>query len=345
MTKWISLFLCFLGTLQAFANPYHQVHDDAERDFSPNYLKMAYGDLTAFKKNKERIRYIWPVSVLSIGHTNASYQRYSFMSSAYFHHGIDIRADAGSDVIASAGGKVVNIENYMPGNDAYWEVAILDEYGFIWQYHHIERQSIPESIFQAFKNKTSIPAGAKLGEVYFWGIVTYGERFHHVHLNVLGKNKAYLNPLEFLELLPDHSQPEITNMFLVKNGAAIEGNTVSKGNYSIGAEVTDLILSEVFIVPPHEIKVSVDGKEPFLVWKFSGLPGGDDTEKFVNQFYLAKLACGDYNCRKPVVDLGFNKDQTKQVFPLNPGNHRLQLWVKDYNGNEASQSFQWLVTQ
>ena len=264
----------------------------------------------------------------------ASYQRYSFFGSAYFHHGIDIRADAGSDVIASAGGLVINIENYMPGDDAYWEVAILDSDGFIWQYHHIARESIPEAVFKAYKEKTPIQSGSKIGEVYYWGIVTFGERFHHIHLNVLGKNKEYLNPFEFLELLPDKSAPEIVDFHVIKKGAW----------YTIAAEVRDLMLSDVFVLPPHEIRVSIDGDNPFTVWKFDSLPGGASNEAFVNNFYVPDLACGDYQCRKPVIDLGFRK-KPGQVFPLSGGKHRLNLWVSDYNGNETEKSFEWTVAE
>ena len=305
-----------------------------ERDFHPAYLKQASGQLETFRISSESRRYPWPVSVKSIGHSMASYQRYSFFGSAYFHHGIDIRADAGSDVIASAGGLVINIENYMPGDDAYWEVAILDSDGFIWQYHHIERESIPEAIFKAYKEKTPIQSGTKIGEVYYWGIVTFGERFHHIHLNVLGKNKEYLNPFEFLELLPDRASPEIGDFHVIKKGS----------QYTIAAEVRDLMLSDVFILPPNEIRVSVDGDKPFTVWKFDSLPGGASNEAFVDNFYAPSLACGDYNCRRPVIDLGFRK-KPGQVFPLNNGKHRLNLWVSDYNGNETEKSFEWTVAE
>lgn len=345
MKNWLIIFLSILCVGQIWANPFHRFHDDAERDYSPEYLKLADGDLGTLKNQPHRTRYFWPVKVLSIGHTNASYQRYSFVNSAYFHHGIDIRADAGSDVIASAGGQVINIENYMPGDDAYWEVAILDENGFIWQYHHINRQSIPESLFEAYQNKTNIPAGTKIGEVYFWGVTTFGEQFHHVHLNILGKNKTYLNPFEFLELLPDNSAPEIVNIFLVKNGNLLAGNQISTGIYSVGAEVKDLILSNVFVVPPNEIIVSIDGNKPLTVWKFDKLPGGADEEAFVNRFYLPELACGDYNCRKPIFDLGFRKQRPDYpMFPTKLGNHSIEVLVRDYNGNEAKRSFNWLVT-
>lgn len=322
-------FLILIG----LAN-HHPCREVVERDFHPAYLKHASGELRTPRDSSERKRYPWPVSVKSIGHSMASYQRYSFFGSAYFHHGIDIRADAGSDVIASAGGLVINIENYMPGDDAYWEVAILDSDGFIWQYHHIARESIPEAIFKAYKEKTPIQSGTKIGEVYYWGIVTFGERFHHIHLNVLGKNKEYLNPFEFLELLPDRAYPEIGDFHVIKKGS----------QYTIAAEVRDLMLSDVFILPPNEIRVSVDGDKPFTVWKFDSLPGGASNEAFVDNFYVPSLACGDYNCRRPVIDLGFRK-KPGQVFPLNTGKHRLNLWVSDYNGNETEKSFEWTVAE
>ncbi|MFM8313562.1 MAG: peptidoglycan DD-metalloendopeptidase family protein [Deltaproteobacteria bacterium] len=320
----------------------HSQHAEAEKNFKPKYFKLAHGDLNKKRTRSGGTRYTWPVALKSIGHTMASYQRYGGLNGAYFHHGLDIRADAGSDVIASAGGQVVNIENYMPGDDAYWEVAILDAEGFIWQYHHIERESIPKAIFDAYQNKTSIAPGTKLGEVYYWSVVTFGERYHHIHLNILGNDKKYLNPFEFLELLPDDSAPEIGKVSLVVNGNAVTGNSVSGGSYTIGAEIKDLILSDVFIVPANEIKVSIDGNSSFTVWKFDSLPGGADNEKFVNQFYLPKLACGDYSCRKPIIDLGFRKTPG-QVFPVSRGNHQIEITISDYNGNQARQTFGWTV--
>lgn len=333
------ILLAFSLPLTTRAQSQNTSHEEIERDYHPKYLNRATGVL---QKRRENRRHPWPVTVKSIGHTMASYQRYGGLDGAYFHHGLDIRADAGSDVLASIGGQVINVENYMPGDDAYWEVAILDQAGFVWQYHHIERDSIPEAIFYAYKNHTPISAGTKLGQVYYWPIVTFGERYHHIHLNILGKNKEYLNPFAFLELLPDSKAPEIAHFYLIKNGTPVSGNSISKGNYTVGVEIKDLILSDVFVVPANEIKVAIDGENTFTVWKFDGLPGGSDNEKFVNQFYLPKLTCGDYNCRKPVIDLGFRKTPG-QVFPLSTGTHNLELWVSDYNGNETRSSFDWTV--
>lgn len=317
-------------------------HEEVERDYHPHYAFQASGEVSITRSSIPRSRHPWPVKVLSIGHTMASYQRYGALDGAYFHHGLDIRADAAGDVLASVGGKVINIENYMPGDDAYWEVAILDNEGYIWQYHHIERSSIPKNIFDAYKNQTPIEAGSKLGEVYYWPVVTFGERYHHIHLNILGKNRVYLNPFEFLELLPDSSQPEIKAFYLIKGENPLSSNQITGSRYTIGVEIQDLILSDVFVVPANEIVISIDGGDPLVVWKFDSLPGGFDNEAFVNRFYLPKLACGDYSCRKPIIDLGFRKTPM-QVFPTAPGKHTLDLIAKDYNGNSATRSFDWVV--
>ena len=52
--------------------------------------------------------------------------------------------------------QVVNIENYQPGNSLYWEVAILDPEGYVWQYHHIDRNTIPQSIFDKYNEWKAI---------------------------------------------------------------------------------------------------------------------------------------------------------------------------------------------
>ncbi len=340
----LSVGLGLIFSTFLWANPLHKEHAEAEKNFHPNYASQATGDLKKESKRINSERYPWPVKVLSIGHTIASYQNYSFGGppSPYFHHGLDIRADAGTDVLASTGGQVINIENYVPGNKFYWEVAIKDKEGFIWQYHHIEKNSIPAKIHEAFKNQTEIEAGTKLGEVIAWNVETFGERFDHIHLNILGKGRAYLNPFEFLELLPDKSSPEISN-FKVIQGAIAKDNSANQGTqYTIAAEIKDLVLSDVFVVPPNEIHMAIDEGTPFRVWKFDSLPGGASNEDYVTDFFQTQLACGNYECRKPVINLGFNKAKQK-VFPSTPGRHNLELIVSDYNGNETRKKFEWFV--
>ena len=335
---WGIALFCFLGA-PGFAGSSH-LHHDAERDFHSPAAKLATGDLSRWR-GRNFTPYAWPVKVLSIGHTMASYQNYGRLpSGAYFHHGLDIRADAGSTVTAAVGGKVVNVENYVAGSPAYWEIAILDDDGFLWQYHHVDRDSIPQAVLDAFKSGGKIATGAKIGEVYYWPVVTFGERFHHVHLNVLGKDQSYVNPFSFLAPLGDSAAPQIKQISIVQNGKRVEGNRVS-GKYTLAAEVGDLILHDKFTVPPNTISYEVDGSMPVMTWQFDSLPGGSSNTKFVSEFYIGNT-CGNYSCRRAVIDLGFRLSP-QQIFPVTPGPHRIVVRVRDFEGNQAEKSFDWTV--
>ena len=187
----------------------------AELQYIPEYTHEAFGKNTI---SANRSRHPWPFEALSIGHSMASFQSYGW-GQAYFHHGIDIRGDEGTPIYAAVGGKVVNVANYYKGSRYYWEVAILDEQGYLWQYHHVDPDSIPQKIKIAFKEKASVPTGELLGEIVDWPVSTFGEVYTHIHLNVLGKDGIYLNPLHFLESLQDIQKPDDELIFalLIKN--------------------------------------------------------------------------------------------------------------------------------
>lgn len=311
---------------------------DAERTYKPEYLFMA----TAGSSTTENARYHWPVQVKSIGHNTASYQNYG--GEPYFHHGLDIRADAGTDVLASVGGQVVNISNYGPG-PAYWEVAILDNAGYVWQYHHVDRDSIPSSIWDAYRNKTPISAGTKIGEVYYWMVSTYGEVYHHVHLNVLARGGAYRNPFNFLEALNDTKAPEFVNVGLMRNGYPQDPSLPIQGAYGIYATIHDLILHDKFVVPPHKITYQLDDDpRERLVWDFSELPGGSSNTRFVENFFVPELTCGNYECRKLTVNIGFSTEG-QRWFSNVGGEHSITINAEDHAGNRTSKNFKWQVRQ
>lgn len=315
-------------------------HSEVERRYTPWYVFKAKGQLN--RKNFRSQQHPWPVKVLSIGHTMASYQKYAIRS-PYFHHGIDIRAEAGSDVLAAAGGKVVNIENYVKGDPAYWEVAILDQQGFLWQYHHVDKRSIPQNIWKAFKEGTSIPAGTKIGEVYFWTVKSFGEYFHHIHLNVLGAEGVYLNPFNFLKPLPDRVAPRITKVGLWTTKGEQRSDSISSGtNYTIYATVEDLILHSKFKVPPYSISASINGGAKFKVWQFDSLPGGKSKTDYIHNFFIQKYTCGNYRCRNFSINLGFYRGRQLQ-FPSQPGRHYIDLEARDFAGNRTQQRYEWTI--
>ncbi len=111
---------------------------EIEQAWRPDYLELATGDPSLLTDHGV---YAWPFALDSIGWSMQSYQDYG--GTPYFHHGMDMMKMYGTDVFNRSGGQVVNIENYKPGWDLYWEVAVLDPDGYIWQYHHIDEPTIP----------------------------------------------------------------------------------------------------------------------------------------------------------------------------------------------------------
>lgn len=331
------ILLVFLNIFSAFAK--HDLHHLAEKNYHPDYLKYAHG-LLSQRTGVELAP--WPVHYLSIGHNMTSYQLYGFnLDEAYFHHGLDIRANKGEKVTASKGGKVLGVTNYVRGNSLYWEVAILDKDGFIWQYHHIDHSSIPQAIVDAAVSGKLIEDGTLIGEVVEWPVTTYGERYHHTHVNVLDGNKNYVNPFHFLVPLPDNSAPKVVDVGLWTKNKVSYGPIISSP-YTVFAQVSDLILHDKFIVPPYKISYKLNKGEEKIVWQFDNLPGGDSNEKFVNQFFIPDLTCGNYSCRKLTIDLGFNKEG-KAIFPLAKGQYEIEVLISDFAGNKDSKTFTWRI--
>lgn len=126
-----------------------------------------------------------------------------FGGQPYFHSGIDIREPAGTLVGSCTAGTVVKVVNYKSGS-LYWEVAVRDPAGFIWQYHHLDPCCILVS------EGSPVFQGQALGKVVTWSESMNGYRYDHIHLNVTRWTYAgpvpgpyvdgfvHYNPLRFL---------------------------------------------------------------------------------------------------------------------------------------------------
>ena len=327
-------------TTQNPADP--RVEEQIEQAWHPDYLKLATGDPTL--KSKHGV-YEWPFDLDSIGWSMESYQDYG--GTPYFHHGIDMMKVNGTEVYNRSGGQVINIENYQPGWDLYWEVAILDPDGYIWQYHHIEMETIPDEIWQAWydyqadPNEGYITPDTHIGNIIYWPVWSFGKQFNHIHLNILAAGGVYVNGFAFNVALPDTVGPEIQSVGLLKNGQVYPGNEI-EGEYSLYVQARDLILDEVYYLPPWEVTFSVDGGPIQTTWRFDTLPGGADDTAYLDDFYVVPPTCGNYECRVYYIDLGFIPD-SQFIFPDSGGEHSVLATVSDYAGNSDSQLFTYTV--
>lgn len=318
-------------------------YEDVEARYQAEEVRLATGDPAS-----EHAVYDWPFALESIGHAIQSYQYYG--GSPYFHHGLDIMAPAGANVSTRSGGQIVNIENYQPGNSLYWEVAVLDPEGFLWQYHHIDEPTIPQYIWDKYYEYLADPIyggfvspGAYIGDIVWWPVGYPGAptNFHHIHLNILGEGGVYLNGFEFHTPLADPDEPVIYDMGLLVNGQIYPGDEV-EGPYSLYVQTRDLLMSEFYWLPPYEVTFSVDGGPVTTAWRFDDLPGGDDRYAYVTDFYVVPPTCGDYGCNDFWIDLGFIPDDQRE-FPGSPGSHTIEVWSYDYAGNVTSGSYTWTV--
>ncbi|WP_408096865.1 M23 family metallopeptidase [Peredibacter sp. HCB2-198] len=296
-------------------------------------------DLLATGVFAEQKHHAWPFPLLSIGHNMQSYQYYG--GSPYWHDGLDIRSEVDQPIHAAVGGKVVNIENYQRGNPLYWEIAILDDEGFVWKYHHVDQGSIPQSIKDAYRNKGRIATGAFIGNVVRWNITSFGEKYHHLHLLVVAKDGQYINPFLMMEPLADTKAPVINRIGLAKNHRPIDGTEIS-GPHALFMEASDLTLHDKFILPPYKISYSLDKADAVTVWEFINLPSGKNDSDYITDFYMDGT-CGNYTCRKFYFNLNFTKANPRGTMKLTPGKHEVEVIVEDIVGNKTVKSFQWNV--
>ena len=316
---------------------------EIEHAWQPGYLELATGDPSL---RTDHGVYDWPFALDSIGWSMQSYQDYG--GTPYFHHGMDMMKAYGTDVFNRSGGQVINIENYRPGWDLYWEVAVLDPDGYIWQYHHIDEPTIPQLIWDKFAeyqldpvNGGFIPPDTYIGDIIYWPVTSFGKRFNHIHLNILAAGGVYVNGFEFHTPLPDTVGPEIQAIGLLQNGQLYYGSTI-EGSYSLYVRARDLILDDVYYLPPFEITFAVDCWPEHTTWRFDTLPGGASQYAYLDDFYVVPQTCGNYDCREYYIDLGFIPD-SQFLFPAGGGEHTIEVTVRDYAGNSASQSYTYTV--
>ncbi len=319
------------------------VDEQIEQAWHPAYLNLATGDPNLLTDHGV---YTWPFALDSIGWSMQSYQDYG--GTPYFHHGMDMMKMWGTMVYNRSGGQVINIENYNPGWDLYWEVAVLDPDGYIWQYHHIQESTIPEYIWTKYNeylvdpvNGGFIPADTHIGNIIEWPVWSFGKQFNHIHLNILAAGGVFVNGFEFHNALPDTVGPEIQHVGLLQYGQIYPGDTI-EGNYSLYVRARDLILDNVYYLPPWEINFAVDCGPVQTTWRFDTLPGGWSDTAYLDDFYVVPPTCGDYDCRDYYIDLGFIRDSQFE-FPMSGGQHTVLVTVRDYAGNTASQSYTYTV--
>jgi hypothetical protein len=310
----------------------------------------------------------WPVQFESaehsMGNTMIQFQRYSG-GKAYFHGGCDLRTQAGEAVFAPQSGRLEaghyaytvgddgSLEKFFKpwpetGEDLYFEVAIVDDQGFRFEFHHVDRKSLPPSIVDRLNSSFNpiVQKGELLGRVVAWPVNGAGGRpYHHIHYNIIDPQGTKLNPEHYSAALTDPTPPVIHGVY-AKNSITQLYDPVEQF-LPMGAEVvvatTDQRLPNVYTHTP-----------PLVQWKW---PVGNNVWGLVGWNFLQQLSNTDGSSpdiRRVFINeirtslgqrLVTRGDYQQNFFlfqmPLpNPlDSHELDLVVQDQAGNQTSRSF------
>lgn len=255
--KYILLLLSFSGQI-VFADELMMSLEEAKRqgfkspssslrNTSPNngFQNSRLGTTTnrpATLKNKQAHQVSWPFELPYsegfIGNNMAQYQPYETPG---YHGGLDMVLESDSWVYAPLDGKVEaghysytslddgsHLKHWKPwpasGNETYFEVAVIDRDGYRYEFHHINRATLPAEIIAGLDaGNLAVAKGQKIGQVINWMTPFH---YDHVHANVIDPRGVVLNPEYIYQLLPDHLPPQCKIVAQLSNGSikAVDAN-------------------------------------------------------------------------------------------------------------------------
>jgi hypothetical protein len=193
--------------------------------------------------------YNWPVhDSFTIIDTVSTLQFYG--PTPGFHHGLDINAPAGTPIYAPVDG-VVGMGYYYPRAQVpyTYEVSVDGDEGFRWEFHHVDKETIPKEIADLANRHGRLERGTLLARIYD------APKFDpnippHVHVDVIDRDGIYQNPLKFFAPLPDKTAPKIQGIYLVDaNNHVLAGKApgidlpvlLPAGKYELVLDVIDVI--------------------------------------------------------------------------------------------------------
>ncbi len=317
----------------------------------------------------------WPVKLNNESHQfGANLSQFVEIGSKYFHAGQDIVASAGSEVITPVSGRIeagyYEYRDLPTGhsekifyplletmNDlvlqtrlrTFFEVAIIDDEGRRFEFHHIDAVKMTMDIRGAIITNKRIEAGTVVGHVVSRELNQFGILYDHIHYNVIDKNGKYLNPFALSSEVKDEIPPKIKGVFYK------EENTLAKCKLHNGEflksvkENTEILNPEYLVFEAEDylsnnkiaqavtiIDISYDqGDVPNLTYDFSK---GLELDFDIREIYYGKFCIGD-----PAYPLNLKgsvntKFYYKVPLPL-AYDGGVTVSVYDFKGNKTVKSF------
>lgn len=248
-----------------------------------------------------------------------------------FTKGIDIQS-ASDDIKPISDGEVVfyyrNSGNMLDMPSPLGNFIVLQhDRGIYSFYAHLEQIQANKEAF-LFSTKDSI---GKIG-------ATGACEGTFLHLVVLdGEFEQFVNPLLSLPPLQDTIKPEIHRLFLVGKEEKEElkaGMVLKTGRYEIQAEIWDFSDNVGYYCPltPYSIDLYINGELKNNL-KFESLKLRDNDIVLQN----SKISFNDLYKGQWLFTVG--------ILDFSPGDTRIEISVKDFEGNETVRIFGVMVTE
>ncbi len=179
----------------------------------------------------------WPThlsdSKYKIGPILHQYQKFPG-SSHYFHEGVDFLGEPFQKVFTPVSGVIdggyysytskdngASEKTYIslkdiPRDDKepklwgkhYFEISITDEFGNRFEFHHIDRTTLPLNILKSIYDGSVVIQDMQIGNIIPWPNKVLGADYNHIHYSVLSEQGEQLNPFWFSKKIPDTTEPE-----------------------------------------------------------------------------------------------------------------------------------------
>ena len=227
----------------------------------------------------------WPVRFQDPEHTLGNVMaQFQPFGDPYYHGGDDLRVNAGAEISSPVDGKLEagaysysahpdgSLEKFwkpwpQEGDPTYFEVAVVADDGIRYEFHHVDRDTLPADIVAKLNAGGGRAArGDQLGHAVEFPVAGY----NHVHYNVVLPNGARVNPEYASVLLPDHIAPAILHAFAVDPS----GEAKDFGGGRFAPPVSEFVLhvvdkqdANVYEHPPAFALLKFDGGAQTL-WDF-----------------------------------------------------------------------------
>ncbi|MGY6277433.1 M23 family metallopeptidase [Methylomonas sp. MgM2] len=298
-------------------------------------------------------QYVWPIKdAYSIMDTISTLQFYGGRPG--FHHGLDIKAAAGTAVYAPVGGSVAIGYYYPRAKTPYTYAVFIDaDDGNRWEFHHIDQQTIPDQIRSLADQRGRIEAGTPIAKIYD------APRFDptippHVHIDVIDQVGIHQNPLRFFPPLADKTPPEFRGVYFADsdNHVVAQWHNAAK-NVSVKAGVYDMVVDLLDVIDGEPAgdsiaRLSVTCNDQTITdYDFrNSLPSKDFLEGVSAVYKVEPIVLPDgtqltnqIDPSKPRVFLYRVRFDTNRLHPDKQASVTLYISAEDFAGNRAQAEF------